>query len=240
MKRFMNSGTAILLLILLISNFVNGGLRDPRTYFFNMLLSLPGIVIGLSFHEFAHAWTSWKLGDPTPKNQGRVTLNPAAHFDPFGFLALMFCGFGWGIPVEIDNRYYQHPRRDELLVSVAGVAMNLLIAVVLSFVTHFYMGSTGYYQMDLNTVPGLIMTILIQAIIINITLLVFNIIPLPPLDGFGIITEIFNLRKKSWYYDFYSKGNIILILLLIVGAVNGIISPLISIIYKALLYGVIL
>ena len=94
--------------------------------------------------------------------------------------------------------------------------------------------------MDTTTLPGIIMTIIIQAILINITLLAFNIIPLPPLDGFGIITEIFDLRQYKWYYDFYSKGNIILIILLIVGAVNWIISPLVSVIYRALLYGIII
>lgn len=240
MNKNRNTGVWILLLLLLITNFMNGGLSDPKTYFLNMLLSLPGIVIGLSFHEFAHAWTSDKLGDPTSRSQGRVTINPAAHFDPFGFLALVFCGFGWGIPVQIDNRYYKHPRRDELLVSVAGVAMNLLVAVVLSYAAHFYLKYSGYSQMDTTTLPGIIMTIIIQAILINITLLAFNIIPLPPLDGFGIITEIFDLRQYKWYYDFYSKGNIILIILLIVGAVNWIISPLVSVIYRALLYGIII
>ena len=240
MSKNRNSGVWILLLLLLITNFMNGGLSDPKTYFLNMLLSLPGIVVGLSFHEFAHAWTSDKLGDPTPRSQGRVTINPVAHFDPFGFLALVFCGFGWGVPVQIDNRYYKHPRRDELLVSVAGVAMNLLVAVVLSYVAHFYLKYSGYSQMDTATLPGIIMTIIIQAILINITLLAFNIIPLPPLDGFGIITEIFDLRKYGWYYSFYSKGNIILIILLIVGAVNWIISPLVSVIYRALLYGIII
>ena len=96
------------------------------------LLMLPGIIIGLSFHEFAHAWMSDKLGDPTPRRQGRVTINPMAHIDPIGFLALLLVGFGWGKPVQIDPGYYKHRRRDEFLVGIAGVTMNLLLAIAFS------------------------------------------------------------------------------------------------------------
>ena len=85
------------------------------------ILMLPGIIIGLSFHEFAHAWVSDKLGDPTPRRQGRVTINPLAHIDWMGFLALLLVGFGWGKPVQIDPGYYKHRRRDEFLVGIAGV-----------------------------------------------------------------------------------------------------------------------
>ena len=96
------------------------------------LLTLPGIILGLSFHEFAHAWMSNKLGDPTPKRQGRLTINPLAHIDWIGFLCLLLVGFGWGKPVEIDPRYYKHRRRDEFLVAIAGVTMNLILAIVFS------------------------------------------------------------------------------------------------------------
>ena len=96
------------------------------------ILMLPGIIIGLSFHEFAHAWVSDKLGDPTPRRQGRVTINPLAHIDWIGFLALLLVGFGWGKPVQIDPGYYKNRRRDEFLVSIAGVTMNLILAVFFS------------------------------------------------------------------------------------------------------------
>ena len=100
------------------------------SYILGRLIILPGIIIGLSFHEFAHAKASSVLGDPTPRLQGRVSLNPVSHIDPVGFLLLLLIGFGWGRPVQIDPRYYKHRRRDELIVSLAGVTMNLLIAVL--------------------------------------------------------------------------------------------------------------
>ena len=94
---------------------------SPAEWFIQTILIIPGVVIGLSFHEFAHGWVAWKLGDPTPKFQGRVTVNPKAHIDPIGFVALLFAGFGWGQPVEINPNNFKHRRRDELLVSLAGV-----------------------------------------------------------------------------------------------------------------------
>ena len=90
------------------------------SYILGRLIILPGIIIGLSFHEFAHAKASNVLGDPTPRLQGRVSLNPVSHIDPVGFLLLLLIGFGWGRPVQIDPRYYKHRRRDELIVSAGG------------------------------------------------------------------------------------------------------------------------
>ena len=205
-----------------------------------MLIALPGIVIGLSFHEFGHAFMSDRLGDPTPRAQGRVTLNPMAHFDPVGFLALMFCGFGWGIPVEIDPRHYKHPRRDELLVSLAGVVMNLIVAIVFSFIVHFVYINVPYDKLSDGTLMGTLFNILLQVVIVNVVLMVFNLIPVPPLDGFGIITEIFNLREKSFYYTLYNYGFPILMILLIVGVVDKILNPIVNGVYALLLQYIIL
>lgn len=230
----------ILLVILLMVNITQNGLSNPKTYFLNMLIALPGIVIGLSFHEFGHAFVSDRLGDPTPRAQGRVTLNPLAHFDPVGFLALMFCGFGWGIPVEIDPRYYKHPRRDELLVSLAGVVMNLIVAIVFSFIVHFVYINVPYDKLSDGTLMGTLFNILLQVVIVNVVLMVFNLIPVPPLDGFGIITEIFNLREKSFYYTLYNYGFPILMILLIVGVVDKILNPMVNGVYALLLQYIIL
>ena len=205
-----------------------------------MLIALPGIVIGLSFHELGHAFVSDRLGDPTPRAQGRLTLNPRAHFDPVGFLALMFCGFGWGIPVEINPRYYKHPRRDELLVSLAGVVMNLIVAIVFSFIVHFVYINVPYDKLSDGTLMGTLFNILLQVVIVNVVLMVFNLIPVPPLDGFGIITEIFNLREKSFYYTLYNYGFPILMILLIVGVVDKILNPMVNGVYALLLQYIIL
>lgn len=236
----MNSGAGIILVLLLVTNFINGGMSDPKTYFFNMLLTLPAIVIGLSFHEFGHAFTSYKLGDPTPQMQGRVTLNPFAHFDPFGFFALVFCGFGWGKPVQIDPRYYKHPRRDEFLVSLAGVAMNVILAVAFAFIVKFYIHSTGVAAMSTDSMQGIILTMLVEVIIINLMLAVFNIIPIPPLDGFGVITELFNIKKTENYYKFYNNGFVILMILLMLGVIDKIIYPAVSGLYGLLFNNIVL
>jgi len=230
----------ILFILLLVVNVMNNGMSDPKTYFYNILIALPGIVIGLSFHEFGHAFVSDRLGDPTPRSQGRVTLNPAAHFDPFGFFALVFCGFGWGIPVQIDPRYYKKPRRDEFLVSVAGVIMNLLVALVFAFIVHIMYSKMSSAVLVQGSLMGTIFNILLQVVIVNIVLFAFNLFPVPPLDGFGIITQIFNLRTKSFYYKLYNSGYLILMLLLLFGVIDWILNPIVNGLYGLLLKFVIL
>lgn len=230
----------ILFAILVMVNIAQNGLSSPKTYIYNMLITIPGIIIGLSFHEFGHAFVSDRLGDPTPRAQGRVTLNPIAHFDPFGFFALIFCGFGWGVPVQIDPRYYKHPRRDEFLVSIAGVIMNLFLAVVFSFVVHFVYRNVSYDKLASGTIAGTLFNILLQVVIVNVVLMIFNLIPIPPLDGFGIITEIFNLKKTSFYETFYNNGFPILMILLIFGVVDKVLNPAVNFVYSLLLQYIIL
>ena len=234
---FFRSGTGILLLILIINGILNGRYSNPKEFIYNTLIILPGIIIGLSFHEFGHAFASYKLGDPTPKYQGRVTINPAAHVDPTGLIALIFCGFGWGRPVQIDPRYYKHPRRDELIVSLAGVTMNLLLAVLLSVIIRILINTTGLYGAYVRdeTVGTVVMEILLYVVQINLVLMVFNLIPVPPLDGFGVVTQIFNLRNKPIYYKVYQYGMPVLMVLLITGAVSSILSPLVSGMFRLLI-----
>lgn len=230
----------ILFAILVMVNIAQNGLSNPKTYIYNLLITIPGIVIGLSFHEFGHAFVSDKLGDPTPRAQGRVTLNPLAHFDPFGFFALIFCGFGWGVPVQIDPRYYKHPRRDEFLVSIAGVIMNLFVAIVFSYILHFIYRNVPYDNLATGTLAGTLFNILLQVVIVNVVLMIFNLIPIPPLDGFGIITEIFNLKKTSFYETFYNNGFPILMILMIFGIVSKVLNPIVNFVYSLLLQYIIL
>ena len=196
------------------------------------LLMLPGIIIGLSFHEFAHAWVSDKLGDPTPRRQGRVTVNPMAHIDPIGFLALLLVGFGWGKPVQIDPGYYKHRRRDEFLVGIAGVTMNLLIAIIFSIPAKMMLKAfSGAPASDLvyNTY-----SIIFYIVTINIVLMIFNLIPCPPLDGWGIITQLFRLDRYSWWYTVYRYGTWILLALIVFNVTDLIITPLVSMIVGVL------
>lgn len=186
------------------------------------LLMLPGIIIGLSFHEFAHAFTSDRLGDPTPRRQGRVTLNPLAHIDWMGFIALLLLGFGWGKPVQIDPSYYKNRRRDEFLVGIAGVTMNFILAVLFSLPLRL-MRTAG----SAAVVQDLIF-IIYYAVMINLVLMVFNLIPCPPLDGWGLLTQVFKLDRYPWWNQVYQRGSWILLFLLVTNITSRIITPIVS------------
>ncbi|MBE6039950.1 MAG: site-2 protease family protein [Clostridiales bacterium] len=190
------------------------------------LLTLPGIIVGLSFHEFAHAWVSDRLGDPTPRRQGRVTINPMAHIDWIGFIALLLVGFGWGKPVQIDPSYYKHRRRDEFLVAIAGVTMNLIIAVILSIPAKMMLKAYS------STVPSdlvyNIYLIIFYAISINVVLMIFNLLPVPPLDGWGIVTQIFRLDRYDWWYKVYNYGMYILLALIVFNVTDLVLTPLVN------------
>ena len=198
------------------------------------LLMLPGIILGLSMHEFAHAWMSDKLGDPTPKRQGRLTVNPLAHIDWLGFVALLLVGFGWGKPVMIDPSYYKHRRRDEFLVGIAGVTMNLILAVIIAIPVRFI--RANYTTVGPNALMENAFLILIYAVMINLVLMIFNLIPCPPLDGFGLITQIFKLDRYDWWYPLYQRGTWILLLLILTNMTGRIISPAVSALMNLLVY----
>lgn len=201
----------------------------------NKLLMLPGIIVGLSFHEFAHAWVSDKLGDPTPRRQGRVTLNPLAHIDWVGFAALLLVGFGWGRPVQIDPSYYKNRRRDEFLVGIAGVTMNLILAVLFSVPVRLMRNTFAGGSVSAMFAENLFL-ILLYAVMINLVLMVFNLIPCPPLDGWGLITQIFKLDRYQWWYEVYRRGTWILLLLILFNATDRILSPIVTFFMNILVY----
>lgn len=167
------------------------------------LLNFAALVAALTIHEFAHAWAADKLGDPTPRLQGRLTVNPKSHLDPLGTLLLLVAGFGWGKPVEFDIFNLRHPRRDSALIALAGPASNLLLAVALSFI--------------LNTLPlpGLFQELFVYTIHICLVLAIFNLIPIHPLDG-GKILIGFLPKETAYEWDalLHKYGFIILMLLI--------------------------
>ena len=221
----------LIFVLMAVNSLMRGGYSNPMDWIMEKLMILPGILIGLSFHEFGHAYVSTKLGDPTPKLQGRVTINPLAHIDPVGMVCLLFCGFGWGIPVQINPSYYKNRRRDEILVGFAGVAMNLILAIVFSLLVRV---AITVFQSTQSETASIIYQILLNVVMINVVLMVFNLLPVPPLDGFGIVTNLFNLQKYSWYDKYYQYGYFILIFLVLLGVVNAILSPVTMFIMKLL------
>lgn len=160
----------------------------------------------------------------TPKIQGRVTVNPIAHIDPFGFATLFLAGFGWGRAVEINPYNFKHRKRDELLVSFAGVTMNLFIAVVFTMIYKILAVNINPYTFQ---GADILMLIIYYIVYINIVLMIFNLLPIPPLDGFSIVTELFDLRRQPWYWTVYNNGFMILMIFVVTGFTGRIMLPLI-------------
>jgi Zn-dependent protease len=189
------------------------------------------LVFSLSAHEAAHAWTADHLGDPTARLQGRITLNPLAHLDPLGTVLMLVAGFGWGKPVQFDPYNLQHPLRDSALIAFAGPASNVLIAVLCSVLIHI----PAFAQ------SALLATILAPIIIINISLAIFNLVPVYPLDGSKILLAILPAGPSIEYEDIMRKYGSMILLLLILPIANGrspisfVISPVISLVSGLLL-----
>jgi Zn-dependent protease len=230
LNRFFSNPMSLILILLMAFQTITGGrYSGPVDWLMSTLTVLPGIIIGLSFHEFAHAWVANRCGDPTPKYQNRITINPAAHIDPLGFIALIFIGFGWGKPVMINPNNFRKPRRDELLVSLAGVTLNLILAFLfMGAIRLLYEFALGFMLSDLGMI---LQDILISVVFINIVLMVFNLLPIPPLDGFNVITQIFNLRNTEFYYRVYDKGFLILMILIVFNVTGKILTPAVGHIY---------
>lgn len=218
--------TFIIIIVLLAGSSLRSGMADPKQWLMEKLLLLPGIIIGLSLHEFGHAVVAYKLGDNTPKFQGRVTINPMAHIDWMGLAALFFCGFGWGQPVQINPYNFKHRRRDELFVSLAGVVMNLLVAAFFVIIAKVFVIATGG-ALNTTLTEG-IWWIIYYAIQINFVLMIFNLIPCPPLDGFNIIAQIVGFGNTETYWRIYNYGSWLLIIIIVLGIAGMIISPCVS------------
>ncbi len=193
------------------------------------LFILPGILIGLSVHEFAHAFVAYKLGDTSQKFQGRLTLDPTKHIDPVGFILLIVAGFGWAKPVMVNPRMFKNRRRDDTLVSLAGPAMNLITAILFTVIL-----GLSYAFLPNGEVISIINTIIIGIIQINLVLMAFNLIPIPPLDGHHIVGNIFGAPVWNFYYKYADMWRMVLLLLIITGGTSFVISPIINVIYSFL------
>lgn len=207
-----------------------------KDYLMGLLLTLPGVIVAITFHEFAHAYAAYKLGDDTPKMQGRLSLNPLSHLDPIGSILLIFAHVGWGKPVQINPRNFgkKHSMSaGEAIVSVAGPAMNFILAIVfciIYFVILKFIPSVMYTQ-----IGWIIMVIIQYAIIVNIGLGVFNLIPLPPLDGSKIFRNFMSYNIKQWLDKYEYIFYIIFLILWISGLASEIISPIIGFIADGLM-----
>lgn len=201
-----------------------------------LLLTIPGVLIAISFHEFAHAWMAVKLGDDTPLLQGRLSVDPLKHIDPIGILMLLFCGIGWGKPVQINSYNFKTKYRDngEALVALAGPVMNFIVALVFSIISGAIIRFAGA-SFYLSTVGGVIMTMIQYTVIMNIGLGVFNLIPLPPLDGSKIFIRFMPYNVRNWIYDHEMWFYIAFLVLWITNLASIIISPIMNGIYNVIM-----
>ena len=174
----------------------------------NITFALPGIVLGLTLHEFCHAWAAFKLGDPTARDQGRLTFNPLRHIDPIGFLFIIFARFGWAKPVQFNPANLRNYRRDKALIAAAGPLSNFLLALFFILLIrgyfalnmHFYMTENWELLSALNTrFFNVLIMLVLRSALINLGLFVFNLLPIPPLDGSHIFFSGLNLRPETEY-----------------------------------------
>ena len=178
-----------------------------------LVLLIPVLLFALVFHEFSHGWVANKLGDPTAKYAGRLTLNPIAHLDMMGSLMILFVGFGWAKPVPVESRYLASPRTDMMKIAFAGPASNLLLA----FVAGLFIRFTGNL--------GSLSTMLMMFTQINIMLAVFNMIPIPPLDGSQIFSGLMIRKNPDLVVKLQIYGPQILMGLILFGMFTSI-SPI--------------
>ena len=199
-----------------------------------LVLTVPGVIIALTFHEFAHAYIADKLGDDTPRMQGRLNLNPLTHMDPIGTILLLTAGFGWGKPVEINPRNFNRDMslsKAEALVAFAGPAMNFILAFIFLIISYVFVTFNIIKNMEISIIVNMI---LILTVMTNIGLGIFNLIPLPPLDGSKILMHFLPYNGKRWFESKQMIFYIIFIVIWIAGLAPVIIQPVFNLVYMGM------
>jgi Zn-dependent protease len=179
----------------------------------SIILSAPAILFALTIHEFSHGYVAWRLGDPTAKMMGRLTLNPLKHLDPIGTIALFLFRFGWAKPVPIDPRNFRHPTRDMAISGLAGPAANLLTAAVSGLILRV---------LFLFHIGGFVAAVATYFVLFNLILCFFNLIPIPPLDGSRLLYHLLPPNLAAAYGRLERYGFIILIGIILVGDLTGV------------------
>ena len=226
----------IILGILVVSTLVSSG----TDFIFSTLLTLPGVILAITFHEFAHAYAADKLGDTTPRAQGRLTLDPRSHIDPFGIILLVFAHIGWGKPVQINPRNFNSNKsveKCEAIVSIAGPLTNFILAIVFTII---YYAICAFIPSFIYTDIGNIITTMVYGtIVVNIGLGVFNLLPIPPLDGEKIFRLVMPYKVKNWIdNNMQTIYLVFLVLWMFTDILTIIVSPVIDLVYKGIFYAV--
>jgi Zn-dependent protease len=188
------------------------------SWLIDKLYYLPGVFIGLSLHEFSHALAAYFMGDKTAKDAGRLTIDPRSHIDLLGFITLLIAGFGWAKPVPINPWNFKKRKTGTIIVSLAGPIMNLFIA----FITLFFIFGFQIFQWDNEILFNIVMGIFY----VNISLFVFNLLPIPPLDGSKILASVLPEQLEEKFYAIEKYSYLILIMLIVTNALSYILDPL--------------
>ena len=198
------------------------------------LYTLPALLISLSIHEFAHAWVAYKQGDYTQKIRGRLTLDPFKHIDPIGFLCIVLCGVGWGKPVMVDDRNFKNSRRGTMLTALAGPLSNLLLAVLLTIVLKVLIMFGVFGNLAANSVGNIFLQMILYTIEFNIIFGIFNLIPLPPLDGSKVLSYFLPRSLRGIMYTLEKYSFVIILIIFFTNITSYIITPAYNAILKLL------
>ncbi len=188
---------------------------NPQT----IVLLIPVILFALTVHEYAHGYVAYRLGDPTAKYAGRLTLNPISHLDPIGTIMIFLVHFGWAKPVPVDPRYFDNPRRDMLWVALAGPGANMVMAFLSGLIIRFFNSNPG---MIMNSALGpSLVQMMFLSLQINLALAVFNLLPIPPLDGSKIMYGLLPPQYDHMTYNLERYGPMVLFGLVMLGMLTG-------------------
>lgn len=195
----------------------------------DIIIQVPAILMALTFHEFFHGYVAYRLGDPTAKNQGRLTLNPFKHLDPLGALAFFLIKIGWAKPVPVNPNYFQDPQKDMVWVALAGPAVNLALAIICAFLAKFTESIyplIAHYSIAHSTLQPLY-SFLVYSVEINLILCIFNFLPIPPLDGSKILAGFLEPDMARSYASIERYGFVIILLLAFSGILAKVLFPLV-------------
>lgn len=200
---------------------------DLNSTILNLILSAPPLLFALTFHELAHGYVAWKLGDPTAKEEGRLTMNPLKHLDPFGVLAFLIMKIGWAKPVPVNPRYFRNPQQGMLLTALAGPVANLILAVISAILVKV-LGSIPVSSHLMYSLIKPMFDMMVASVWINVMLAVFNFLPIPPLDGSKVLMGILPPEQAMGYARLEPYGFLILLALFYMGIISKMIMPIVD------------